>query len=84
MIFPIVSFADEVTSQAGIYFNEKEDIKNTDENKYYNDSQKNSENNIEFPQTGEYKKQNLYIIGLVIFMSSILIKKNTQHKEEEK
>lgn len=74
--FSITSLAVTTTSQAGIFFTEKEEVKAEEDTFQKNKELPNTEGDrtsSKFPQTGESKDQKLLIIGLIILMISIFI-----------
>lgn len=76
--FPIFSIANTTTSQVGISFTEKEEAEEGSGTFEKNQVLPNTEGNgtsSRLPQTGEKKTEILLIVGLILLVASVLIKK---------
>lgn len=76
--FSLISLANTTTSQAGIIFTEKEEAKEETNTFQKNNDLANTENlrtSLKLPKTGEQKDGNLFIIGLILLVASMLIEK---------
>ncbi|WP_317946506.1 LPXTG cell wall anchor domain-containing protein, partial [Carnobacterium maltaromaticum] len=76
--FPLIGLANPTTSQAGISFTEKEnegnEIKAVQKKKELPNTQ-NGRTSSKLPQTGEHKEKNILIVGWLLLVAALLIKK---------